>query len=86
MVDRVRETKRDGFILIERAGDGGYAEIGIYYDRQPKKLAAVISRQITGGKWCVYLASLPGCWRFRVKRDAVAHALFKAQHIEVIAA
>ena len=57
---RITETKKDG----------GFYEAGVYIGA---KLCAVVSRQMVGGKFCVY--SDGPVKRFRVKREALNAAV-----------
>ena len=56
--------------ITETGKDGGFYEAGIY---NGAKLRAVVSRQMVGGKFCVY--SDGPVRRFRVKREALNAAI-----------
>ena len=73
---RTETTDPDGTIIVETTYDGGFKEISVYRPggTHGKLLKAVVSRQIKGGKWCVYGSDTHGCSRFRVKRSALAQA------------
>ena len=72
-----------GVMVVETVYDGGFTEISLYKPRnatihiglQNRKLTAVISRQIVGGKWVVHTDERSRAFLTPVKRDAINWAI-----------
>lgn len=72
-----------GVMVVETVYDGGFTVISLYKPQnatihpglQNRKLTAVISRQIAGGKWVVHFDQRSRAYLTRVKRDAINWAI-----------
>ena len=71
-----------GIRVVETRYDRGFTEIAVYrpinataFGRPARKLTAVVSRQIRGGKWVVHTDQRSRAFLSRIKSEAVAWAV-----------
>lgn len=88
MTQKRKETLTpSGVMLVETVYDGGFTEISIYKPMngtsepglQVRKLTAVISRQIVGGKWVVHTDQRSRAFLSTVKRSAIDYGVTYAE-------
>ena len=80
-----------GIKVVETRYDGGFTEISVYKPtvatREPQiqvhKLAAVVSRQIVGGKWVVHTDQRSRAFMTRLKHSAIDWAVNYAEEWHV---
>lgn len=80
---RTETITPSGVKVVETRYDGGFTEISLYKPQnaalephlQVRKLSAVISRQIVGGKWVVHTDERSRAFLTKVKRDAINWAI-----------
>ena len=76
-----------GVMVVETKYDGGFTEISLYKPRnatihpglQNRKLTAVISRQIVGGKWVVHTDQRSRAFVTTIKGSAIDWAVNYAE-------
>lgn len=76
-----------GVQIVETRYDGGFTEISIYKPTvataephlQVRKLTAVISRQVVGGKWVVHTDRRSRAFLTRLKGSAIDYAVNYAE-------